>query len=149
MGGEVPSRRGGMKSRISRSFSGLLCGYPGISQRPTRRLGEFEDEEGEEYVEEEEYQESEAVATLAGASEASEAPNLVLCKQSLVSEANPNFLQIMEQMSQSMGQLTQAIAPWDNSRAQAFKTLSMMVPDFFDGTQTHKLRYLYYPVNNP
>ncbi|MBW0530323.1 hypothetical protein O181_070038 [Austropuccinia psidii MF-1] len=39
MEGAAPSRRGGMKSRRSRSFSGLLGGYPGNSQGPRSRLG--------------------------------------------------------------------------------------------------------------
>ncbi|MBW0528219.1 hypothetical protein O181_067934 [Austropuccinia psidii MF-1] len=46
MEGEALSRRGGVKSRRSRSFSGLLGGYPRISQGPRSRLGEAEDEEG-------------------------------------------------------------------------------------------------------
>ncbi|MBW0479907.1 hypothetical protein O181_019622 [Austropuccinia psidii MF-1] len=39
-----------------------------------------------------------------------------------------------------MGQLTQAVAPWNNSKAPEFKTTSMKAPDSFDGTQAHKLR---------
>ncbi|MBW0518565.1 hypothetical protein O181_058280 [Austropuccinia psidii MF-1] len=39
-----------------------------------------------------------------------------------------------------MGQLTQAVAPRDSSKAPAFKTPSMKAPDSFDGTQAHKLR---------
>ncbi|MBW0477049.1 hypothetical protein O181_016764 [Austropuccinia psidii MF-1] len=46
MEGEEASRRGGMKSRRSRSFSGLLGGYPGMSEGARARLGEVEDEEG-------------------------------------------------------------------------------------------------------
>ncbi|MBW0554852.1 hypothetical protein O181_094567 [Austropuccinia psidii MF-1] len=46
MEGAETSIRESMKSRRSRSFSGLLGGYPGISQRPRGRLGEAEDEEG-------------------------------------------------------------------------------------------------------
>ncbi|MBW0499938.1 hypothetical protein O181_039653 [Austropuccinia psidii MF-1] len=42
MEGEAPSRRGGMKSRGSRSFSGLLGGYPVISEGARERLGETE-----------------------------------------------------------------------------------------------------------
>ncbi|MBW0580390.1 hypothetical protein O181_120105 [Austropuccinia psidii MF-1] len=48
--GAEPSRRGGMKSIRSRSFSGLLGGYPGMSEGARERLGEVEDEEGEESV---------------------------------------------------------------------------------------------------
>ncbi|MBW0574816.1 hypothetical protein O181_114531 [Austropuccinia psidii MF-1] len=44
MEGAAPSRRGGMKSRRSSSFSGLLGGYPGISEGARERLGEAEDE---------------------------------------------------------------------------------------------------------
>ncbi|MBW0547381.1 hypothetical protein O181_087096 [Austropuccinia psidii MF-1] len=40
MDGEVPSRRGGMKSTRSRSLSGLLGGYPGMSEGARARLGE-------------------------------------------------------------------------------------------------------------
>ncbi|MBW0546168.1 hypothetical protein O181_085883 [Austropuccinia psidii MF-1] len=52
MEGAAPSRRGGMKSRRSRSFSGLLGGYPGMAEGARPRLGEVEYEEGEESVEE-------------------------------------------------------------------------------------------------
>ncbi|MBW0467661.1 hypothetical protein O181_007376 [Austropuccinia psidii MF-1] len=50
MEGQAPSRRGGMKSRRSKSFSGLLNGYPGMYEGARARLGEVEDEEGEESV---------------------------------------------------------------------------------------------------
>ncbi|MBW0497956.1 hypothetical protein O181_037671 [Austropuccinia psidii MF-1] len=46
MEGEEPSRRGGTKSRRSRSFSGFLGGYHGTSQGPRSRLGQSEDKEG-------------------------------------------------------------------------------------------------------
>ncbi|MBW0538480.1 hypothetical protein O181_078195 [Austropuccinia psidii MF-1] len=45
MEGAAPSRKGGWKPRRSTSFSGLLGGYPGISQGPRSRVGESEDEE--------------------------------------------------------------------------------------------------------
>ncbi|MBW0578404.1 hypothetical protein O181_118119 [Austropuccinia psidii MF-1] len=140
----APSRRGGMKSRRTRSFSGLLGGYPGMSEGARARLGEAEDEE------EEESEETEVTTTLAGAPEASEAANLAHSNQPLVSQAEPNFLKMMEQMTQFMGQLTQAVAPRDSSKAPALKTLSMKAPDSFDGTQAHKLRIyailsIYFP----
>ncbi|MBW0578370.1 hypothetical protein O181_118085 [Austropuccinia psidii MF-1] len=93
MEGASPSRRGG----------------------PRNRSGESEDEEGES-------EETEVAATLAGAPEASEAPNLALSNQPLVSKAEPNFLKMMEQMTQFMGQLTQAVDPRDTSKAPEFKT---------------------------
>ncbi|MBW0510154.1 hypothetical protein O181_049869 [Austropuccinia psidii MF-1] len=71
-----------MNSRRSRSVSGLLGGYPGISQGPRSILGDAADEEGEEY------EEIEVEASLAGAPEASEASNLALSIQPLVSQAD-------------------------------------------------------------
>ncbi|MBW0537521.1 hypothetical protein O181_077236, partial [Austropuccinia psidii MF-1] len=103
MEGEAPSRRGETKSRRSRSFSGLLGGYPGMSEGARARLGEVKDEEGEESTE-------------------------------------PSLLKMMEQMTQFMGQLTQAVTPGDNSKAPAFNTPSMKEPNSFDGTQAHKLK---------
>ncbi|MBW0461673.1 hypothetical protein O181_001388 [Austropuccinia psidii MF-1] len=138
--GEAPSRRGGVKSRISRSFSGLLDGYQRISQGPRRRLVESEDEAGEDSVEEEDSKEIEVTSALEGAPQASEAPNLAFSNKPLVCQAAPNFLKMMEQMTQFMGKLTQAVAPRDNSKAPAFKTQSIKAPDSFDGTQAHKLR---------
>ncbi|MBW0498556.1 hypothetical protein O181_038271 [Austropuccinia psidii MF-1] len=46
----------------------------------------------------------------------------------------------MDQMATIMGQLSQAAAPRDKSKAPAFKTPSINAPDPFDGTQAHKLR---------
>ncbi|MBW0580927.1 hypothetical protein O181_120642 [Austropuccinia psidii MF-1] len=102
-----------MKSRRSRSFSGLLGGYPGISQGPRGRLGEAEDEEGEGSVEENDFEETE----VASAPEASESPNLSLSNQHLVSQAESNFLKMINQKTQFMGQLTKAVSPRDNLRS--------------------------------
>ncbi|MBW0472480.1 hypothetical protein O181_012195 [Austropuccinia psidii MF-1] len=78
MEGAEPSRKGGVKSRKSRSFSGLLGGYPGISQEPRSRLGYSEDEEEEYSVEKEEYEYNEVEAALVDSPEAPEAPNSAL-----------------------------------------------------------------------
>ncbi|MBW0528424.1 hypothetical protein O181_068139 [Austropuccinia psidii MF-1] len=75
-----------------------------------------------------------------GVPEASEAANLAHYNQPLVSQAETNFLKMMEQMTQFMGQLTQAVDPRDNSKAPAVKPPSMKAPDSFDGTKAHKLR---------
>ncbi|MBW0492237.1 hypothetical protein O181_031952 [Austropuccinia psidii MF-1] len=136
----VPSRRGGMKSRRLRSFSGLLGGYPGISDGERARLLEVEDEEGEESVEEEDSGETEVVDSFENAPEVLQGSNLAPTNQPLVSQSDPSLLEIMEQMSTIMGQLSQAAAPRDNFKAPAFKTPSMKAPDPFDGTQAHKLR---------
>ncbi|MBW0571135.1 hypothetical protein O181_110850, partial [Austropuccinia psidii MF-1] len=90
---------------------------------------------GKESVEEEESEETE----VAGAPEASEAENLAHSNKPLVSQAEPNFLKMMEQITQFIGKITQAVALRDNSKAPALKTPSMKAPDSFDGTQSHKL----------
>ncbi|MBW0478179.1 hypothetical protein O181_017894 [Austropuccinia psidii MF-1] len=131
--GAEPSRRGGVKSGISRSFSVLLGGYQSISQGPRRRSGEAEDEEGEGSVEKEESEETEVEAALAGPPEASEAANIAPFNQPLLSQAEQKFLKMMEQMTEFMGQLTQEVSPREISRAPAFKTPSMKAPDSFDG----------------
>ncbi|MBW0489274.1 hypothetical protein O181_028989 [Austropuccinia psidii MF-1] len=136
MEGAAPSRRGGMKSRRSRSFSGLLGSHPGMSEGARARLGEVEDEEGEESVEEEDSGETE----VENAPEVPQGSNLAPNSQSLVSQSDPSLLKIMEKMATVMGQLSQEIAPRENSKAPAFKPPSMKEPDSFDGTQAHKLQ---------
>ncbi|MBW0495511.1 hypothetical protein O181_035226 [Austropuccinia psidii MF-1] len=103
MEGEAPSRRGGVNSRRTRSFSGLLGGYQRISQGPRSRLGEAEDKEGGECIEEEESEEAEVEASFSGVPEASEASNLAHSNKNLVSQAEPNFLKMMEKMTLFMG----------------------------------------------
>ncbi|MBW0496240.1 hypothetical protein O181_035955 [Austropuccinia psidii MF-1] len=128
MEGAAPLRRGGVKSRRSRSFSGLLGGYPSMSQGPRSRFGEAEDEEGEGS------EEAEVEATLAGAPEDSEAENLAHSNKPLVFQCETNLLKMMDQMTQFMGQLTQAVAPRDNSNSHSLKTPLMKAPDSFYGT---------------
>ncbi|MBW0495240.1 hypothetical protein O181_034955 [Austropuccinia psidii MF-1] len=111
MEGEAPFRRVYMKSRRSRSFSGFLGGYPSIFQGPTSRLGETEYEEGEESEEEEEDDDTEVEAALEGAPEAFEASNLALSNKPLVSQAEPNSLDMMEKMTRVMGRITQSVSP--------------------------------------
>ncbi|MBW0541892.1 hypothetical protein O181_081607 [Austropuccinia psidii MF-1] len=88
-----------------------------MSEGARARLGEAEDEE-------EESEKTEVATALAGVPEASEAANLAHSNQPLVSQADPNFLKMME----------------DNTKAPEFKTPSMKEPDSFDGTQAHKVR---------
>ncbi|MBW0593092.1 hypothetical protein O181_132807 [Austropuccinia psidii MF-1] len=73
-------------------------------------LGEVEDEEGEESVEEGDSGETEVADALANAPET------------------------MEKMATIMGHLSQAAAPRGNPKAPAFKTPSMKAPNPFDGT---------------
>ncbi|MBW0484054.1 hypothetical protein O181_023769 [Austropuccinia psidii MF-1] len=79
---------------------------------PSRR-GKVKSISGEESVEEEDSEETEVAAALAGTPKASEDQNLALANQPLVSQDEPNFLQIMEQMTQFMGKLTQAVLQMD------------------------------------
>ncbi|MBW0518451.1 hypothetical protein O181_058166 [Austropuccinia psidii MF-1] len=108
-------------------------------RRCERQIGEAEDEEGKDSVEEEESEEMGVESALEGAPEASEALNIALSNQPLVSQAEPSFLKMMEQITQIMGQLTQEVGLRVNSRAPPFKTPSMKAPDSFDGIQAHKL----------
>ncbi|MBW0482122.1 hypothetical protein O181_021837 [Austropuccinia psidii MF-1] len=100
---------------------------------PRRRLGEDKDEQGES-------EETKVAAALAGSPKAFEAPNLAPSHQPLVSEAEPNFLKMMEQMTHFMGQLTEELSPRDTSRAPQFKTPLMKAPYSFDCTKAYKLR---------
>ncbi|MBW0559343.1 hypothetical protein O181_099058 [Austropuccinia psidii MF-1] len=119
MEGAAPSRR-------SRSFSRLLGGYPSISEGARARLGEVEDEDVEESGE------TEVADALENAPEVPQASNLALSSQPLVSQTEPSLLKMMEQMTQFMGQLTQAVTPRDNSKAPAFKTPYMKATNSFD-----------------
>ncbi|MBW0537249.1 hypothetical protein O181_076964 [Austropuccinia psidii MF-1] len=140
MEGEAPSRRGGETSRRTRSFSGLLGGYPGMSEGARAILGGFEYEEGEESVGEEDSGETKVEDYLENAPEVPQHSNLAPTNQPLVSQSDPGLLKIMEQMATIMGKLSQEAAPRDSSKAPAFKTPSIKAPDPFDGTQAHKLR---------
>ncbi|MBW0497109.1 hypothetical protein O181_036824 [Austropuccinia psidii MF-1] len=111
MEGAAPSRRGGMKSRRSRSFSGLLGGYPGMSEGARARLGEVEDEEGEESVEEEDSGETEVADALENAPEVPQGSNIAFSSQPLVSQAEPSLLKMMEQMTQFRGNSLKKLLP--------------------------------------
>ncbi|MBW0575941.1 hypothetical protein O181_115656 [Austropuccinia psidii MF-1] len=102
-------------------------------------LGEVVDEEGEESVEEEDSDDTEVADALANAPEVPQGSNLALSSQPIVSQTDPSLLKMMEQMTQLMGQLTQAGTPRDDSKAPAFNTPSMKALDSFDCTQAHKL----------
>ncbi|MBW0497677.1 hypothetical protein O181_037392 [Austropuccinia psidii MF-1] len=81
-----------------------------MSEGERARLGEVEDEEGEESVEEEDFGEIE----VSNSPELPQGSNLAPTNQPLVSPADPSLLKIMEQMAIIMGQLSQAASPRDN-----------------------------------
>ncbi|MBW0543605.1 hypothetical protein O181_083320 [Austropuccinia psidii MF-1] len=124
---EAHSRREGLNSSISRSFSGLLGCYSSISQGHRSRLGEAEDEEGKDSVEEEDSEETEVEAAFPDAPEASEATSLSHSNQPLVSQAEPNFLKMMEKMTEFTVQLTQAVFPRGNSRLSQCRHLILLI----------------------
>ncbi|MBW0470537.1 hypothetical protein O181_010252 [Austropuccinia psidii MF-1] len=138
--GAAPSRKWGMKSRRSRSFSCLLGGYPGISEGERARLGEVEDEEGKESMEGKDSGNTEVADALANAPKVPQGSNLALSSQPLVSQTEPSLLKMMEEMTQFMGKLTKAVSSRESSKAPEFKTSSMKEPYSFDGTQAHKLK---------
>ncbi|MBW0513346.1 hypothetical protein O181_053061 [Austropuccinia psidii MF-1] len=111
-----------------------------MSEGSRSRLGEVEDEEGEESVEEEDYGETEVAYALENTPEVPQVSNPAPTNQSLVSQSDPSLFKIMEQMATIMGELSQAAVPRDNFKAPTLKTPSMKAPDPFDGTQAHKLR---------
>ncbi|MBW0463872.1 hypothetical protein O181_003587 [Austropuccinia psidii MF-1] len=128
MEGAAPSGREGVKSIRSRSFSGLLGGYLGMSEGERAIVGEAEDEEGEESVEEEDSGETDVADALENAPEVPQGSHLALSSQPLVSQTEPILLNMMEQMTQFMGKLTQAVSPRENSKAPDFKTPPMKAP---------------------
>ncbi|MBW0545745.1 hypothetical protein O181_085460 [Austropuccinia psidii MF-1] len=93
-----------------------------MSEGARARIGEVEDEEGEESVEEEDSGETESADALANAPEVPKGSNLAPTNQSLVSQPDTSLLKIMEKMATFMGQLFQEAAPRDNYKAPAFKT---------------------------
>ncbi|MBW0552500.1 hypothetical protein O181_092215 [Austropuccinia psidii MF-1] len=107
MEGAKPSRRGGIKSRISRSFSGLLGGQPGISEGERAIVGECENQEGDESAEEEDSGEPEVGDFLVNAPQVPQSSNIAPSNQTPVSNTEPNLLNIMEYISDFMGKLTQ------------------------------------------
>ncbi|MBW0511793.1 hypothetical protein O181_051508 [Austropuccinia psidii MF-1] len=110
-----------------------------MSKGSRARLGEVEDEEGEESVEAEDSGETEVADALGNAPEVPQGSNLASTNQPLFFQSDQSLLKIMEQMATIMGQLSQAAAPRNNCKAPACKTPSMKAPDSFDGTQAHKL----------
>ncbi|MBW0476721.1 hypothetical protein O181_016436 [Austropuccinia psidii MF-1] len=114
-----------------------------MSEGAGARLGEFGDEEGEESVEENDSGETEAADALENAPEVTQGSNIAPTNKHLVSQSDPSLLNIMGEMATIMGQLSQAAAPRDNSKATAFKNPSMKAPDCVDGTQAHKKKVLY------
>ncbi|MBW0546669.1 hypothetical protein O181_086384 [Austropuccinia psidii MF-1] len=70
-----------------------------MSKVSRARLGEVEDDMGEDSGEEEDSGETEVEDTLENAPELPQGSNLALTNQSLVSKSDPSLLKIMEKMA--------------------------------------------------
>ncbi|MBW0571752.1 hypothetical protein O181_111467 [Austropuccinia psidii MF-1] len=110
-----------------------------MSEGARARLGEVEDEEGEESVKEEDSGETEVADALANSPEVPQGSNQAPTNQPLVSQSDQSLLKIMEKMATIMGQVSQTEAPRENYKSPAIKTTSMKAPDSFYGTQSHKV----------
>ncbi|MBW0489737.1 hypothetical protein O181_029452 [Austropuccinia psidii MF-1] len=84
-----------MNTRISTFFSSLLSGYPGLSKEPKSSLGEGEEEEGEESVEEKRYDENEVESALEASFKVPKGLNPSFSNQPLVSKAEPSLHNMM------------------------------------------------------
>ncbi|MBW0493117.1 hypothetical protein O181_032832 [Austropuccinia psidii MF-1] len=114
--GAAPSRKEGKGPRRSRSFSGV-----------------------ENSVEEEGSDGTEGVPAPVGASQGTGGPTLSQSDQPVSHWSEPSLLAIMQQMTQIMANFHEASVS-ESSRPPAFKTPSMMAPEFFDGPQPSKVR---------
>ncbi|MBW0538309.1 hypothetical protein O181_078024 [Austropuccinia psidii MF-1] len=93
-----------------------------MSEGARARPQEFEDEEGEDSAEKEHSGETEVTDALTNAPDVPQSSNIAFYSHPLVSQTEPSLLKIMEQMTQFMGQLTQAVVPRESSNAPVFKT---------------------------
>ncbi|MBW0551810.1 hypothetical protein O181_091525, partial [Austropuccinia psidii MF-1] len=100
--GEAPSRKEGGGPRRASSFSGVVGGFPGTSRTIFRGPGQDGEEEEENYVEEEESDGTEGVASLVGESQGTERPILAQSNQPVSNQCEPSLLVIMQQMTQIM-----------------------------------------------
>ncbi|MBW0582598.1 hypothetical protein O181_122313 [Austropuccinia psidii MF-1] len=108
MEGEAPSRKEGRGPRRSSSFSGVVGGFPGLSRASLKVPGEDDEEEGENSVEEEESEGTEAAPSPMGASQGIGRPTLAHSDQPFSHQSEPSLLAIMKQMTQIMANLQAA-----------------------------------------
>ncbi|MBW0463605.1 hypothetical protein O181_003320 [Austropuccinia psidii MF-1] len=82
-----------------------------MSEGARAGLWEGKDNGGEGSVEEEDHGDPDVADDLESAPEVPQNSNITLSSQPLVSPAKTNFLKKMEQITQLMGKLTQAVSP--------------------------------------
>ncbi|MBW0567596.1 hypothetical protein O181_107311 [Austropuccinia psidii MF-1] len=139
LGGVSLSRKEGRGPRRSSSFLGVVGRFPGLSRTSLKVPGEYDEEEGENSVEEEESYGTEAAPAPLGAPQGTGRPTLSQSDQPVSHQSEPSLLAIMLQMTQIMANL-QAASSSESSRPPSFKNPSMKAPEFFDGTQPFKVR---------
>ncbi|MBW0484392.1 hypothetical protein O181_024107 [Austropuccinia psidii MF-1] len=132
MEGAPPSRKEGRGPRRSSSFSGIVGVFPGLSRTSLNVPGEYDEEEGENSVEEEASEGTEEAPAPVGAPQSTGRPTLAQSDQPVSHQSEPSLLAIMQQMTQLMANL-QAASSSESSRPPTFKT-----PECFDGTQPFK-----------
>ncbi|MBW0585783.1 hypothetical protein O181_125498 [Austropuccinia psidii MF-1] len=101
--------------------------------------GEDDEEEGENSVEEEESEGTEAAPAPVGESKGIGRPTLAQSDQPASHQSESSLLAITQKMTQMLANL-QAASYCKSSRPPAFKTPSIKAPECFDGTQPFKFR---------
>ncbi|MBW0560747.1 hypothetical protein O181_100462 [Austropuccinia psidii MF-1] len=110
MEGAAPSRKEEGGPRRSSSFSGVVGGFPGLSRTSLKVPGEDDEEEGENSVEEEESDGTEAAPAPVGAPQSTGRPTLSQSDQPVSHQSEPPLLAIMQQMTQFMANLQAAFS---------------------------------------
>ncbi|MBW0462542.1 hypothetical protein O181_002257 [Austropuccinia psidii MF-1] len=129
MEGEESSVKKGRGKRSSNPFLGGVGAFPGISNTSFTGLSEDGEEEGENSVEDEEYDGTEVVPAFVGLSEGTGNPTIAQSNQPGSPQSETSLFAIMQQMAQIMANLQSASSPE-----------ALRPSDCFDGIQTFKVR---------
>ncbi|MBW0531341.1 hypothetical protein O181_071056 [Austropuccinia psidii MF-1] len=99
MEGAEPSIQEGRGTRRTSSFSGVVGAFPGLSRTRLKVPGEDYEEEGENYVEEEESDGTESSPAPVGVPQGTGGPTLAQSDQPGSHQSEPSLLAIMQQMT--------------------------------------------------
>ncbi|MBW0501483.1 hypothetical protein O181_041198 [Austropuccinia psidii MF-1] len=139
MEGAANSRKEGREPRRSKSFSGVVGGFQGLSRTRFKGLGEDGKEEEKNSVEQEESDGNKSVPSPVGESQGTVGPTLAKSNQPVSHQSEPSLLAIMQKITKIMANIQEA-SSFASSRPPAFKTPSMKAPECFDGPQQFKVR---------
>ncbi|MBW0523926.1 hypothetical protein O181_063641 [Austropuccinia psidii MF-1] len=106
--GAAPSIQEGRGPRRSSSFLGVAGRFPGLSRTSLKVPGEDDEVEGENLVEEEESDGTEAAPAPVGAPQGTGRPTLAQSDQPVSHQSAPFLLAIMQKMTQIMANLQAA-----------------------------------------